>query len=188
LIYGEVLEGDVLDLDSEGDFFELQEGTGVGFALNGTPLTSVTMDQPYGALLRIDLGVEASEGDVLTINGTYSNDDWGMTIVFNNCSLKYTGSAWVAGTSGSEEEPDDDVPEGYTKYELGGLDLHNNSAFGAAAAQHDAIYLKRADGGELPVQSWEVMFAAKEDVSIFKINGEAATFSEMKSTDAGLYI
>ena len=75
----------------------------------------------------------------------------------------------------------------YTEHNIGALELHANSQpWGGAGNASNQLYLQRADGGDLPIQTWDYFFAKDSDVN-FKINGKAAAFSEMKSTDAGLF-
>ena len=154
VIYGEVLEGAVDELDDES-LFTLHDGSGIGFALNGEAFTPAKVVVPAENVVYIDLGFEAQAGDVVTVNGSYSNEDWEMTITFNNCALEFDGSAWAA----KGETPDvPDEPEGYTTYTLGKLALHVNSSIGGASGLNDQLYLQRVGGEALPVEDWSVLF------------------------------
>ena len=150
--------------------FDLREGSGVGFTLNGESLP-VSVKFPNN--MYVDWFVEPEVGDVLVIGGTYYSETLAVEYVIEESTFTWNGAAWIANVE-------------FDEYELGTLSLHNNSAFGAAATQHDAVYLQRADGEELPIQSWGAMFVA-EDVTFFKVNGEAAALKSMKSTADGLY-
>ncbi|MBQ5801629.1 MAG: hypothetical protein IIW27_01145, partial [Clostridia bacterium] len=167
--YASVLSGDALTINSWDYAFTLEAGTGEGFALNSEPFTVAELKQP-GTDFYIVLGKEVKTGDVLTINGTYSNATAAAKIVFKNCRLTFNGTAW-------------EVLEN-----LGELTLHGNSnPNGAAGKLSNNLYLKRADDGVLPVLSWSYAFTA-ESATCFKINGENASMPEMKSTGDGLFV
>ena len=167
--YASVLSGDSLKVNSWDYAFTLDAGTGEGFALNGEPFTVAEVKQP-GTDFYIVLGKEVKTGDVLTINGTYSNATAAAKIVFKNCRLTFNGTTW-------------EVLEN-----LGELTLHGNSnPNGAAGKLNNGLYLQRADKSVLPVLSWAYVFTA-ESATSFKINGENASMPEMKSTGDGLYV
>ena len=167
--YASVLSGDALTINSWDHAFTLEAGTGEGFALNGEPFTVAEVKQPDTDFY-IVLGKEVKTGDVLTINGTYSNATLAAKIVFKNCRLTFNGTAW-------------EVLEN-----IGELTLHGNSnPNGAAGKLSNNLYLKRADDGVLPVLSWAYLFE-KESDACFKINGENASMPEMKSTGDGLFV
>ena len=157
--------------------YTLQEGTGTGMCLNGTPLNSATMKFPND--FYIELKTSAAEGDVFTVDGTYYNEEKDTYFVFKNCALQYKGGAWVAYVEEQPEEPEVE----YTTHQIGALELHVNSSVGGASGKNDALYLQRADGGELPILTWDVAFATTDG---FKVNGEVAAV-EMKSTGDGMY-
>ena len=167
--YASVLSGDALTINSWDHAFTLEAGTGEGFALNGEPFTVAEVKQP-GTDFYIVLGKEVKTGDVLTINGTYSNATAAAKIVFKNCRLTFNGTTW-------------EVLEN-----IGELTLHGNSnPNGAAGKLSNNLYMTRADGGVLPVLSWSYVFTA-ESATCFKINGENASMPEMKSTGDGLWV
>ena len=168
-------QGDALPKDKANwnDLYTLVDG--VGFSLNGTPFTPSEIKFPND--LRIVLGVTVNTGDVLTINGTFANENTAVKMVFVNCQLKWNGEAWVENVV----TPEPPVVE-YTVYEIGALDFHGN----VNAGGNGIIYLKRADGGALPVLDWHAPFVA-ENAENFKINGVAANCLEIKSTSDGFY-
>ena len=167
--YASVLSGDALTINSWDHAFTLEAGTGEGFALNGEPFTVAEVKQP-GTDFYIVLGKEVKTGDVLTINGTYSNATAAAKIVFKNCRLTFNGTTW-------------EVLEN-----IGELTLHGNSnPNGAAGKLSNNLYMTRADGGVLPVLSWSYVFTA-ESATCFKINGKNASMAEMKSTGDGLWV
>ena len=151
--------------------YTFQSGTGTGMCLNGETLSSAKIKFPND--FYIELGTSAVEGDELTIDGTFSNEEVGTTFIFKNCGLRYTNGVWVTFTPA-------------TKYTIGSLDLHVNSASGAASTWNYALYLKRTDGQTLPFQKWENPFTYKSGSGL-KFNGESATLKEMQSSPDGLY-
>ena len=150
------------------DRYALVEGTGAGFCLNGEKLASGSIKQPND--FYIELGVEAKAGDVVTIDGTFSNANTGTSFVFKNCNLLYNGSTWVAVA---------------TTQSIGSLGLHVNSSVGGASGVSNQLYLWPTSGTP-SVQTWDVMFVPQTADS-FKINGEPATLAEMKSTGDGIW-
>ena len=150
------------------DTYTLVEGTGTGFCLNGKKLESGSIKQPND--FYIQLGVEAKAGDVVTIDGTFSNANTGTSFVFKNCGLLYNGSTWVAVAATQS---------------IASLGLHVNSSVGAASGLNNQLYLWPTSGTP-SVQTWDVKFAPQTADS-FKINGEPATLAEMKSTDDGIF-
>ena len=196
MLYLFAVEGDQLpEVDDDNwdwdNLYEFEEGSGEGVTLNGEAIPVGEMLLPCDFYVYFGDEISAVEGDVFAIDGAFYSEETGIKVVFVNCSLQFDGSMWVANeaeTPDPEPEPEPEPePDGYTTHEMGALQLHVNSKpIGAAGGQHSAIYLERADGEALPVQTWDVAFVA-ENAENFKINGENATF-EMKSTDAGLYI
>lgn len=150
------------------DRYTLVESTGTGFCLNGEKLATYSIKQPND--FYIELGVEAKAGDIVTIDGTFSNANTGTSFVFKNCNLLYNGSTWgaVAATQS-----------------IGSLKLHVNSSVGGASGVNNQLYLWPTSGTP-SVQTWDVKFAPQTADS-FKINGEPATLAEMKSTGDGIF-
>lgn len=157
--------------DDWDSVYVLQSGSGTGMCLNGETLSNGKIKFPHD--FYIELGKNAAEGDELTIDGTFSNAGRGITFIFKNCGLRYTNGAWVTFTPA-------------TKYTIGSLDLHVNSASGAASTWNYALYLKRTDGQTLPFQKWDNPFTYKSGSGL-KFNGESATLKEMQSSPDGLY-
>ena len=150
------------------DRYTLVEGTGAGFCLNGEKLATYSIKQPND--FYIELGVEAKAGDVVTIDGTFSNANTGTSFVFKNCNLLYNGSTWVAVAATQS---------------IASLGLHVNSSVGGASGVNNQLYLWPTSGTP-SVQTWDFKFAPMTADS-FKINGEPATLAEMKSTGDGIY-
>ena len=70
------------------------EGSGAGVCLNGERLSGWEIKQPGD--FYIVLGKAAKAGDVLTIDGIFYNEEKAAKVVFNNSSLQYNGTSWVA--------------------------------------------------------------------------------------------
>ena len=74
-----------------------------------------------------------------------------------------------------------------TTHNIGALTLHVNSQpWGGAGGASNQLYLQRADGGALPVLTWDHLFTY-ESGDGFKVNGVKKTPAEVKSTDAGFF-
>lgn len=99
-LYITAFEGDGTTWGAEEDWnsvYTFQQGSGKGLTLNGEVLTTTDIKQP-GSFF-INLGVTATEGDVVILDGTYSNQTTGKTFVFTNSALRYNGSAWETCTA-----------------------------------------------------------------------------------------
>ena len=81
--------------------YTFEEGSGTGLTLGETALTTKDIKQP--GKFYIGLGTTANEGDILTIDGTYTSKEMARKFVFDNCQIKWNGSAW--------EAVEDPVPE-----------------------------------------------------------------------------
>lgn len=162
-------EGDLFPKDKASwDYkYTLETGSGNGFMLNDTVLTTGDIKLPGD--LYVELGATAVKGDKLTINGTYYNETTAVKIAFVNCTLYFDGEKWT-----------DTKPVEYTVYEIGALKLHAN---GGSATN---IYTKRADGGKLPFSGWENPFVLESGDGL-KVNGEKINLAEMQSSPAGLW-
>ena len=140
-----------------------EAGSGTGAKLNDTTLTDIAIP----GTIYVGVGA-AKQGDVLTIGGTFYNENLKVKYVITESKFQWNGTEWV------------DYVE-YTVHEIGALALHNNN--GSATT----LYLQRADGKELPVLDWDHVFTL-ESGDGWKVNGVSKALSEMKSTSAGLYL
>ena len=177
VVFAYVVDGDALMVDSWDYAFSLESGNGI--LLNGEPLVAWELKQP-GADLYIGLAPAAVEGDILTIDGTFYNEQAAAKIVFNNCELKFNGTTWVMNVA-------PDAPIEYTTYEIGVLEISAPSYNGTVSTKSDNLYLRKQDGSPFPVQNWDYLFMFEED-AIFKVNGEDGILFEMKSTEHGLFL
>ncbi len=149
------------------DKLSFVEGSGTGVTLNGDAVGySICQVNDFV----IDLTEEAEAGDVLVVDGTFYNETANAEFVFVNCTLQYDGTTWAKPKM---------------TYNIGSLDFHVNSSVGGASGLNDALYLQRADGGELPFKAWENPFY--ETAGGLKVNGEPVDLIEMQSTGDGLY-
>ena len=153
-----------------------REGTGAGMMRGDFPLTDIKA--PEGKLYVGSIGAE--EGSVLTIGGTFYNDVLKVEYVITECSFTFNGTAWV-----NNDQP---VVE-YTDYELGVLAINTPSNNGDASTRSDHLYLKRADGEELPYpdSTWSTTFTLESGDGL-KVNGETRAIAEIKSTNAGFWM
>ena len=94
--------------------FSFKAGSGDGFLFNGEELTGWEIKQP-GYDFYIVLGKEASEGDIITLDGEFVNDSIAKKIVFVDCVLQFDGTAWVI----YEEKPEINYTT-YTVTKIGG--------------------------------------------------------------------
>ncbi|MBQ5930075.1 MAG: hypothetical protein IIX02_04710, partial [Clostridia bacterium] len=169
-VFAWVVEGDQLGVSSWDHAFGLEDGDGL--YLNDQMLIGWEIKQP-GADLYIALGETAVAGDVLTINGTFYNEAKAATLIFNNCKLQFNGTTWETYRE----------PVVYTYYELGQMIIN------AGSSTNSAIYIARADGGELPVHSWDYEFKFVYDSGCGLVfNGEAFTTKDVKSPGNEVYI
>ena len=83
-------KGDKLSWDHK---YALVEGSGAGLLLNGKVIAGGDIKYPGDFFMQ--LGVTAKAGDVVTIDGTYYNEEKAVKITFVNCTLEWTGDVWV---------------------------------------------------------------------------------------------
>ena len=98
--------------------YTFEKDSGTGLTLAGVTLSTTDIKLP-GTDFFVALGATAKEGDILTIDGSYYNDSTKIKITFDNCGLKWNGSAWE--TYNPVEEPE--LPEGLTNYDIGALEF-----------------------------------------------------------------
>ena len=143
--------------------------SGDGIKLNGEAITARVQDFSNGLYLSFD-GVNA--GDVISIGGTFVNETRAIKYNIPESEFQWNGSGWESFVE-------------YTTHEVGVIEPNPNSAnVGAPGARPDHLYT--VDVSKLPVQDWDAPFLLDSGYGI-KINGEAVTSFEMKSTDGGLW-
>ena len=160
-------QGDALPKDKANwsDLYTLVDGE--GFSLNDTPFTPSEIKFPND--LRIVLGVTVNTGDVLTINGTFTNENTAVKMVFVNCQLKWDGSAWVANVV--TPEPPALEYETYTVTKVGG--------YKGTLSQ---LYVYSLGGDNLPKEKvsddWANVYTVTE--GSITLNGEARDITDIK--------
>ncbi|MBQ8429898.1 MAG: hypothetical protein IJX30_07385, partial [Clostridia bacterium] len=142
--------------------------SGAGFKVNGETATLNAIQNVGSGLYLAFEGV--SEGDVISIEGTYVCDTTAIRYVIPESKFIWTGSGW-------------EIYVEYTVHNLGTLELHNNSA-GCGA---NVLYLQKAGGTALPVLDWDHVFTY-ESGDGWKVNGVASAVTTFKSTPDGLYL
>ena len=160
-------QGDALPKDKANwdDLYTLVDGE--GFSLNDTPFTPSEIKFPND--LRIVLGVTVNTGDVLTINGTFANENTAVKMVFVNCQLKWNGEAWVANEV--TPEPPALEYETYTVTKIGG--------YKGTLSQ---LYVYSLGGDNLPKEKvsddWTNVYTITE--GSITLNGEAKNITDIK--------
>ena len=177
------LEGDAFPKDqaSWDLVYTFETGSGVGLKLNDTALTTTDIKLPGDFF--VALGATAQAGDILTIDGTYYNEEKAIKIAFVNCQVQFDGEKWGEV---KEEEPEVE----YTEYQISTLIPNNNSnGTNAAATAATALYMMREDGQAMPIVdgTWSAIFTL-ESGDGWKLNGNSVTVGNFVSADAGLYI
>ena len=153
--------------------FTYVEDSGKGFVWKSSEDWFIC--QPEDGYLYIEFSASASAGDEFIIDGEFYSENSNVTLVFNNCGLKYDGTTWASFT-----------PTDRTIYNVGELTLHVNSQpYGGAGTVNNNLYLQRADGEDYEQYGWKSLFVGKADG--FKVNGAPATLNKMFSTDAGIF-
>ena len=170
--YLQFADGITLPVNSWDYAFMLFSGNGI--TVDGAPIDMTNNVKSVGNKLYVTLTpTPASVDSTLAISGTFYNEDLAIKYVIEESKFTWNGSAWVDYID-------------YTTYNIGALTLHANSIFGGAAGFNNQLYLKRADGEALPVQDWSVLFTHDSGEG-FKINSEATTAAEIKSTPDGFF-
>ena len=174
------IEGDGLP-KSKGnwdDVYTLEVGSGAGLTLNGEPTTSGRIKMPGDLYLPLDK--EPNVGDVLVIDGTYSNANSKVRLVFVNCALQWDGTVWKHYANNPS----------YTTYNLGELSVHRNSdGTSSNPPLATQLYMKIASGMEIPFPDaeWDTEFALESGAG-WKLNGQSITLSDIESTNSGLFV
>ena len=166
--------------------YAFEAGSGEGMKLNGVALTTEDIKLP-GTDLFIGLGVTANAGDIFTIDGSYANAAKGIKLTFENCMLKYNGTAWET-YEGNPETPDTpdtpDNPENtYTEYTVNELTVHLHSTAGNEFANNTTLWLNGT--GDLS-DAWA--YYVYESGEGIKINGQLALLVAVQDFSNGLYL
>ena len=159
--------GDVAISTTDWDAYTLVSGVGV--KINDVAV-GATVKFPGSVFIDFATAPTLAVGDKLTIGGTYVHEKNAVKYVITETTLWYDGTTWST-----------EAPVQYTTYEIGAVAVHSNGG----AANH--IYLKRADGQNLPFEAWENPFVLESGDGL-KVNGVKVSMSDMQSSNAGLYV
>ena len=108
--------------------FSFEEGSGNVFMYNEENITTWKVKQPGD--FYVETGKSATSGDEIVIDGAFINAEWGIRFVFENCGLRYNGSAWEAFDAN-------------VTYKVGKLQISSKEA----TANH--VYLRKSNDGTL---------------------------------------
>ena len=171
------LGGDKLPKD-KGDWsavYTFVEGSGSGLTVNGQPVTSGRIKQPGDLYLPLDN--EVSVGDIFVIDGAYVNADKKLKFVFENCAIKWNGTAWETVVVKDFSD--------YTTYEIGALKFNKaTNTNDNPTIENGYAYFLRADGETIPIYSkennfnWDTKFSWEEGAITY--NGEALNNAAVK--------
>ncbi|MBQ4052986.1 MAG: hypothetical protein IJD33_01470, partial [Clostridia bacterium] len=147
-----------------------------GVTYNEAALSLGDIKNP-GALY-IALGTEIPSGGIITVAGTLYNDDLLVKFVIEESQFVWNGSAWETYVP----------PIEYTTYNLGVMTLHSPSK-NSEQAKNTQLYLNQESSAALPYPDadWKTYFVYESGDGLRK-NGNPYTLSEMKSTNAGLFL
>ncbi len=141
--------------------------SGDGFKVNGETATLNEMKSTPDGLYFAFASLNAN--DVVSIAGLYVCDAKAEKYVIEESKFVWNGTTWELYVE-------------YTSYELGEMNIKADST-------QSAVYLTRADGGELAVNSWDYLFAFRQGSGNgVTLNGAPVTTDDIKSPDNALYI
>ena len=140
--------------------FTFVAGSGVGVTLNGTQINMDDIKVP--GTMYVNLQTTAVAGDVLTIGGTFYNENRAIKYVIEESVLEWNGSAWVEYVAEKV-------------YNVGTVAIANGSS-------ETAVYFAKADGSNFDVSTgWTetFTFVAGSGVGI-KINDTQISMNDIK--------
>jgi hypothetical protein len=140
---------------------------GVGVTLNYTDVKA-TVKYPHEMF--VDLKNAPNIGDVLSIGGSFYNDEIGVQYIVDECTFRWDGSTWAPHVD-------------YRVYQLDALAPSGEQTFGASIA------LAKTDGTTFAVNNVGYIFTFYgESGAGVALNGEPLTKAMLKSTTAKLYL
>jgi hypothetical protein len=137
--------------------FFVEEG---GFTLNGQPFEMYEMKSTDAGLFMAIPFVNPN--DVVTISGTFYCEELDVTLIIEECTITWTGSAWIKYIP----------PIVYTTYTFNALN-------GANSCTSSVIYAYPTDGDTLPGGDWDNRFTLESGAGL-KLNGETLSGWEIK--------
>ena len=154
-------------------YYTCESGTGV--KLNGSA-TDIKIQDFSGGLYLKDFS--ANEGDVITIGGTFVNEERATKYIIAEHYFQWNGSGWVAYVP----------PVVYEEYTLSNLQVADTSMAGGAYCANNLLSLKMDGGATVSDWPW---FVYESGVG-FTVNGESAALTggianAVQDTSGGLY-
>ncbi len=148
---------------------------GAGIKINGETATVNVQDFSGGLYLK-DFTVNA--GDVISIGGTFVNEERAIKYIVAEASFQWNGSGWVAY----------EQPVEYTEYTISNLRVADTSMAGGAYCANNVLSLTMEGGATVSDWPWFVY----ESGAGFKVNGETAALTggianAVQDTNGGLY-
>ncbi len=148
---------------------------GEGVKLNGETVSVRVQDFSNGLYLSFDA---VQEGDVISIGGTFVNEDRATKYIVADCSFQWDGSGWATYVP----------PIVYTEYTINNLQVANTSMAGGAYCSNSVLSLTMLGGATVNDWPWFVY----ESGEGFKVNGESASLTggvpnAVQDTNGGLY-
>ena len=166
-------EGVSLPIDSWDFAFDYVSGNGI--TLNGTMINMDNTVKSVGNKFFANLGSVAQDGDVLKIGGVFRYNAENVEYVIENSEFVWDeeAGAWI------------DPSASMVTDEVGVLTVDPESQSGSNATAAN-VYLKRTDGEDFPVLSWDHEYVYVEDSGDgVLINGEPVTPAEIKFANIG---
>ena len=146
--------------------------SGEGIKLNGEDITARVQDFSNGLYLSFD---EVKAGDVISIGGTFVNEQRATKYIIADCSFKWNGSGW---------EKYVEIPEiTYTEYKVENLTVHIHSTSARPdVANASSLWLS---GTSDTSDAWaDYTYVSGEGI---KLNGEDIT-ARVQDFSNGLYL
>ena len=149
--------------------------SGVGVLLNGEALSCNVQDFGGGLYIK-DFSVSA--GDVITIGGTFVNEERATKYIIPESKFTWDGSGWSVYTP----------PVVYVEYTISNLQVANTSMAGGAYVSNSVLSLTMEGGATTSDWPWFIY----ESGAGFKVNGESAALTGniangVQDTNGGLY-
>ena len=149
--------------------------SGTGVKINGEA-ANVNIQDFGGGLYLKDFSVNT--GDVITIGGTFVNDERLTKYVIIEKSFQWDGSGWSVYVP----------PVVYTEYTISNLQVANTSMAGGAYCANNVLSVSMEGGATVADWPWFIY----ESGAGFKVNGETAALTggianAVQDTSGGLY-
>ena len=174
VLYLYSLGGDKLPKETHSSWnhaYTLVEGSGL--TLNGAAVPGGDVKLPGD--LYMEIGTTANAGDVMTLDGTYVNEEKAVKLVFVNCQLQWNGEKWIEYVAEPEVPDEPEVPEvEYTVYtitKIGGW-INENQTF---------LYSTEGDALPKDKEDWSNVYTFEAGSgSGITFNGETINTTDIK--------